>query len=49
MIGVAHIQAWSFRCPTPKPVANSFGIMCDRLAVLVRIEDHDGAFGWGEI
>ena len=23
--------------------------MCDRPAVLVRIEDHDGAFGWGEI
>ena len=49
MIGVARIQAWSFRCPTPKPVATSFGIMCDRPAVLVRIEDHDGAFGWGEI
>ena len=49
MIGVARIQAWSFRCPTPKPVATSFGIMCDRPAVLVRIEDQDGAFGWGEI
>jgi len=24
MIGVARIQAWSFRCPTPKPVATSF-------------------------
>ena len=49
MIEVARIQAWSFRCPTPKPVATSFGIMCDRPAVLVRIEDQDGAFGWGEI
>ncbi len=49
MIDVARIQAWAFRSPTAKPVATSFGIMHDRPAVLVRIEDRDGAFGWGEI
>lgn len=49
MIDVARIEAWSFRSPTPKPVATSFGIMQDRPAVLVRVEDRDGAFGWGEI
>lgn len=49
MIEISRIQAWSFRSPTPKPVATSFGIMHDRPAVLVRIEDRDGAFGWGEI
>ena len=49
MINVARIQAWAFRSPTASPVATSFGIMHDRPAVLVRIEDRDGAFGWGEI
>ena len=32
-----------------RPVATSFGIMRDRPAVFVRIEDAAGAFGWGEI
>jgi len=49
MIDIARIQAWAFRCPTRKPVATSFGVMHDRPAVLVRLEDRDGAFGWGEI
>lgn len=49
MIDVARVQAWVFRSATKKPVATSFGIMHDRPAVLVRIEDRDGAFGWGEI
>ncbi|AXI44140.1 mandelate racemase [Sulfitobacter sp. SK011] len=46
---ITRIQAWAFRSPTKKPVATSFGVMHDRPAVLVRIEDRDGAFGWGEI
>lgn len=49
MIEIARIQAWAFRSPTPRPVATSFGIMHDRPAVIVRVEDRDGAFGWGEI
>ena len=49
MINITRIQAWAFRSPTKKPVATSFGIMHDRPAVLVRVEDQDGAFGWGEI
>ena len=49
MIEITRIQAWAFRSPTKKPVATSFGVMHDRPAVLVRIEDRDGAFGWGEI
>ena len=49
MINIARIQAWAFRSPTKKPVATSFGVMHDRPAVLVRVEDDDGAFGWGEI
>ncbi|MGJ5618148.1 mandelate racemase/muconate lactonizing enzyme family protein [Sulfitobacter sp. MF3-043] len=49
MIEITRIQAWAFRSPTKKPVATSFGVMHDRPAVLVRIEDRDGAFGWGEV
>ena len=49
MIEITRIQAWAFRSPTKKPVATSFGVMHDRPAVLVRVEDRDGAFGWGEI
>ena len=49
MIIIARIQAWAFRSPTKKPVATSFGIMHDRPAVIVRVEDREGAFGWGEI
>ena len=36
------------RWPVRVPVRTSFGTMHDRPAVLVRVEDEDGAFGWGE-
>ena len=36
------------RWPVRVPVRTSFGVMHDRPAVLVRIEDGEGAFGWGE-
>lgn len=49
MIEISRVQAWTFRSPTPFPVTTSFGIMHDRPAVLVRVEDRDGAHGWGEI
>ncbi|KAJ56285.1 mandelate racemase [Actibacterium mucosum KCTC 23349] len=48
MIEIARIQAWAFRSPTKRPVATSFGVMHDRPAVLIRVEDRDGVFGWGE-
>jgi len=38
-----------FRVPIAEPVQTSFGIMHDRPAVLVRIEDDEGTVGWGEI
>lgn len=36
------------RIPIAKPVVTSFGVMRNRPAVFVRIEDGDGAYGWGE-
>jgi D-galactarolactone cycloisomerase len=46
---IRRIEAFVFRCPVATPVRTSFGVMHDRPAVFVRVEDSDGAVGWGEI
>jgi D-galactarolactone cycloisomerase len=46
---IAKAQAFVFRCPVATPVQTSFGTMRDRPAVFVRLEDDEGALGWGEI
>jgi D-galactarolactone cycloisomerase len=48
-VHAARIEAFVFRCPIATPVRTSFGTMHDRPAVFVRVEDHDGATGWGEV
>src|SRR5919107_6130771 len=45
---IARVEAHVLRWPVQVPVRTSFGTMHDRPAVLVRLEDGDGAFGWGE-
>jgi D-galactarolactone cycloisomerase len=45
---IRRVEALVFRYPLEMPVKTSFGIMNDRPAVFVRIEDADGAVGWGE-
>src|SRR5687767_11835832 len=45
---IRRVEAFVFRYPLETPVKTSFGIMNDRPAVFVRIEDADGAVGWGE-
>ena len=49
LIQLAKVEALVFRVPIDEPVQTSFGIMYDRPAVLVRIEDRDGVIGWGEV
>lgn len=49
MFQITRIQAFAFRVPLDTPVATSFGIMTDRPAVLIRIEDAEGGFGFGEV
>ena len=44
-----RVDAHVFRYPIATPVRTSFGVMHDRPAVFVRVEDADGAVGWGEI
>lgn len=46
---IDKISAWSLRAPLSVPVATSFGVMRDRPAVFLRIEDAFGAAGWGEV
>lgn len=48
-VQLAKVEAMVFRVPIDEPVQTSFGIMYDRPAVLVRVEDREGAVGWGEI
>ena len=45
----ARVEAHVFRTPIKEPVRTSFGTMTERAAVFVRVEDSDGARGWGEI
>jgi L-alanine-DL-glutamate epimerase-like enolase superfamily enzyme len=46
---LARAEAHVFRTPITEPVRTSFGTMTERVAVFVRVEDSDGARGWGEI
>lgn len=48
-VRIRRVDAWALRASIGQPVETSFGIMRDRPAVFVRVEDADGAFGFGEI
>ncbi|SHH18258.1 mandelate racemase/muconate lactonizing enzyme family protein [Cognatishimia maritima] len=48
-VEIAKIDVWAFREPTKVAVETSFGRMSDRRAVVLRVEDRDGCFGFGEI
>lgn len=48
-IVLAKAEVLVFRVPIAHPVTTSFGVMHSRPAVVVRVEDADGAVGWGEI
>jgi len=46
---LARMDIHVFRADVLKPVVTSFATMASRATVLLRLEDTDGAFGWGEI
>jgi D-galactarolactone cycloisomerase len=48
LAAIARVEAHVLRWPVRVPVRTSFGVMYDRPALLVRVEDDEGAFGWGE-
>ena len=49
VLRLRRLDAWALRVAIARPVETSFGIMRDRPAVFVRVEDASGAFGFGEI
>jgi L-alanine-DL-glutamate epimerase-like enolase superfamily enzyme len=49
MARIARIAAWLHEAPIASPVVTSFGRMTARQALLVRIEDDGGGWGWGEV
>ena len=48
-LAIRLVEAFVYRAPIERPVANSFGVMHDRPMVLVRLTAQDGRQGWGEI
>lgn len=46
---IVKAEVLVYRAPVTEPVQTSFGIMYDRPAVFIRLEDADGTVGWGEI
>lgn len=44
-----RVEIYHFKAPITEPIITSFGSIPARNALLVRIEDSDGAFGWGEV
>ena len=48
-IDLVKAQAIVYRAPIAEPVQTSFGLMHNRPALVVRLEDRDGNLAWGEI
>jgi len=46
---LTRIEIFHFKAPINEPIITSFGSIPARNALLVRIEDKSGAFGWGEV
>ncbi|MCA6104106.1 mandelate racemase/muconate lactonizing enzyme family protein [Bradyrhizobium australafricanum] len=48
-ISLARVEAFLFRAEVKEPVKTSFGSIPRRSVLLLRVEDTDGAHGWGEV
>jgi D-galactarolactone cycloisomerase len=48
-INIARIETFLFRAEVKEPVKTSFGSIPRRSVLLLRVEDTDGAHGWGEV
>jgi L-alanine-DL-glutamate epimerase-like enolase superfamily enzyme len=48
-VKIARIETFLFRAEVTEAVKTSFGSIPRRSALLLRVEDSDGAYGWGEI
>ncbi len=48
-LNIKKIEAILLRAKIATPIVTSFGNIPERAVLLVRVEDKDGAYGWGEI
>lgn len=48
-IRLKKAEASVYRIPIDEPVETSFGVMRDRPAVVIRLEDSEDLVGWGEV
>lgn len=48
-LSVAKLEVVLLRAPIETPRRNAFGLQTSRPALLVRLEDAQGAYGWGEV
>jgi L-alanine-DL-glutamate epimerase-like enolase superfamily enzyme len=46
---ITRIETFIYRAAVSKPVVSSLATISSRVALLVRVEDASGAFGWGEV
>ena len=46
---ISRIEAFYYRAPITEPIITSFGVIPARTVLLLRVEDQDGAHGWGEV
>ena len=46
---ITRIETFIYRAAVSKPVVSSLATIGERVALLIRVEDTDGAFGWGEV
>jgi L-alanine-DL-glutamate epimerase-like enolase superfamily enzyme len=44
-----RIETWIYSAEVKKPVVSTLASITKRVALLIRVEDSDGAFGWGEV
>ena len=49
MITLARIEVFHFQAAISQPIITSFGSIPARNVLLLRVEDTDGAHGWGEV
>ncbi len=48
-VAPTRIELFHYRAAIRQPIVTSFGSIPARNALLIRVEDRDGAFGWGEV
>ena len=48
-LSIRRIESFILRAPVSKPVVSTLATISERVCLLVRVEDQDGAHGWGEI